>query len=112
MHSVAPEAESFLIGICSSAEIQAVRDILYPVEEKMIKAHLVDIVATDNSSVQLRLRRVSGGASFMLPIEPGSIVINCTDHLVPQPTRPIISHDGLVLSPQGICGFTGPSANL
>mmetsp|Transcript_120279 Transcript_120279/g.190500 ORF Transcript_120279/g.190500 Transcript_120279/m.190500 type:complete len:527 (-) Transcript_120279:75-1655(-) len=114
MHSVVPEAESFMIGICSSAEVQAVRTILNPFEEKLVRAHLVDIVA-DGQDVQLKLQRISDGSSFMLPIASGSVVINCTDHIMPAAQRhhrPILSHSGLVLSPQSICGFTGPSANL
>merc|ERR1712232_50432 len=43
---------------------------------------------------------------------PGSFIINCTDNIKPQAHVPVLSDDGLVLSPQGICGFTGPSANL
>lgn len=112
LHSPLPEAESFVIGICSQAEMQAVRDILSPPAEKVVRAHLVDIVSGDDDIPQMKLRRVPDGVTFDFPIEPGSIVINCSDHLMPQPTRPILSHGGLVLSPQSICGFTGPSANL
>ena len=56
-----------------------------------------------------RLRRLTHRTWFA----EGAFVVNCTDH-IGQATNyfdPIVSEDGLVLAPQMLCGFTGPTMN-
>lgn len=111
IHSAVPDPGSFLLGLCSREEISTVKAILSPAEEKIIKAHIVDVTNGGNGPV-LKLRALDGESIFTREVEPGSFIINCTDNIKPQPHMPVMSDDGLVLNPQGLCGFTGPSANL
>lgn len=88
------------------------RKALTPASEKVMRAHLVDIVEEDGK-LFLKLRELDGKTYFQKEVPEGTFLINCTDHFVPSQIfhEPILSEDGLVLSPQTIGGFSGPSAN-
>ena len=45
------------------------------------------------------------GASRLISRKTSATLAYFSDH------RPVVSHEGLVLNPQQICGFSGPSAN-
>jgi len=113
VHSAIPDAGSFILGVCSQEEVSLVKEALRPPEEKIIKAHLVDIVDEHGDPV-LQLRALDGRTHFTRNIERGSFVINCTDHIPfgEGQHEPVLSDDGLVLTPQGLCGFSGPTANI
>merc|ERR1712150_377644 len=107
-------AESFVLAICSSKEVAAVKKILSPAKEKITKGHLIDIIDNgEGRSPQMLLRSVDGKGDFTKSIEEGSFIINCTDHMQPSGFGPILSEDEgcLVLRPQNACGFSGISAN-
>ena len=76
-----------------------------------MKGHLVDITQKEGK-VLMKIRSLDGKTFYEKPIPPGSFIVNCTDHLPHSIATwdPIISDDGLVLSPQWMIGFSGPSA--
>mmetsp|Transcript_5111 Transcript_5111/g.12008 ORF Transcript_5111/g.12008 Transcript_5111/m.12008 type:complete len:514 (-) Transcript_5111:68-1609(-) len=111
VHSAIPDASSFLVGVCSREEIRTARAALSPPEDKIIRAHLADVVTTDGEPA-LTLQALDGKTRFTRTIERGAFIINCTDMIGPLAHEPILSDDGLVVSPQNLAGFTGPSANL
>jgi len=110
VHSPFPDPHSFVLGMCSTHEVDVVRAVLSPADKKIIKGHLLDIV-DDGSCPKLQIRSLDGSI-VLHPIEPGSFIVDCTDHVRPIEWGPIISDDGLVVSPQNAAGFSGPSANL
>ena len=61
--------------MCSREEIATVKTVLSPPEEKIIKAHLLDIKdGGDGAGPELILRAVDGsGTIFRRPIEPGKL---------------------------------------
>ena len=89
-----------------------VRKALTPADKFVMRAHLVDIVEEDGK-IFLKLRELDGKTYFQKEVPEGTFLVNCTDHFVPKQMEhePILSEDGLVLSPQTISGFSGPSAN-
>ena len=97
--------------ICSKKEIQTAQKALTPASEKVMKGHLVDIIEKQGK-VLMKIRSLDGKTIYEKPIPVGSFIINCTDHLSYSLATwdPIISDDGLVLSPQWVMGFSGPSA--
>lgn len=117
LHTAMPDAENFLVGVCSSEEIATVRQALCPPKDKIIRAYLIDVVESlseEKETLQLKLSSVDGSKIFYKRLEPGAIIINCTAHVGFSNLAghyPVVSHEGLVLSPQQICGFSGPSAN-
>eukprot|EP00746_Dinoflagellata_sp_MGD_P030626 gnl/MRDRNA2_/MRDRNA2_172699_c0_seq1.p1 gnl/MRDRNA2_/MRDRNA2_172699_c0~~gnl/MRDRNA2_/MRDRNA2_172699_c0_seq1.p1 ORF type:complete len:520 (+),score=85.23 gnl/MRDRNA2_/MRDRNA2_172699_c0_seq1:178-1737(+) len=111
LHHAIPNPGSFVLGICSLEEIALVKTILSPPEEKLLQAYLEDIV-DEGSGLAFKLRALDGTA-FSKSVEAGSFIVNCTSHVAnPSEVYPVLSEDGLVLSPQAICGFSGPSANI
>jgi hypothetical protein len=102
----------FMLGICSPAEMQMVKDALHPREKNIVKAHLVDIIDGDAGIPQMKMRTVDTKEIFYRPIKTGSFIINCTDHFLPVNYQPVLTPDNLVLRPQMLAGFTGPSANV
>jgi hypothetical protein len=117
LHTAVPGAENFMVGVSSSEEIATVKQALSPPKDKIIRAYLIDIVDKENDStggLQLKLSSVDGKRVFYKDLEPGAFVVNCTAHVGfsnLSDHRPVVSHEGLVLNPQQICGFSGPSAN-
>jgi len=124
MHSAIPNPSSFVLGISSTEEINVVRQILSPPTDKIVKGYLVDVIDDDDASsssssssstgVRLLLRDLSG-KHFDRSSPQGTIIINATDNLTEENANrfvPVIDSSGLVLSPQRLCGFTGPSATL
>ena len=142
IHSPFEDPQSFVAGICSEEEVAIVRAALAGDERgdgrgtavderRTIKGHLLDIVLPprteplpteearrrtnnqdDGGGVVLLKVRALDGSVFTRPIPAGSFVINCTDHVLPQPAEPVLQGNGLVLAPQFTAGFTGPSANM
>ena len=53
------------------------------------------------------------GEEYSVPIPAGAFIVNATDHISTKTNHfaPILSDDGLVVCPQKLTGFTGPSAN-
>lgn len=114
LHSPIPDPRSFVLGMCSRAEVAIVQDALSPPEGKVIKAHLMDVIS-ENGVPMLKLRDLDGQTAFTKNISSGTFLVNCTDHIDPTGQasfEPILSEDGLVLRPQALCGFTGPTANM
>ena len=108
LHSPVPDPSSFQVGVCARAEVELVREhVLSPPEQRVVKAHLLDITVDPSCAggVLLHLRPTrqpgAGGATTMA-LPPGSFIINCTDQIGEHPSLfdPIVSDDGLVLSPQ------------
>jgi len=114
LHSPIDDARCFVLGICSGAEVAAVRAALMPPKERVIKAHLVDMEQGADGAPSFKLRALDGQTIFHRSIEPGSFVVNCTDNIsfTNRSYEPIVSDGGLVLSPQSALGFTGPTAHL
>ena len=110
-HSPVPGATSFNAGSCSVEEVATVKDILTPASEKVIRAYLLDVVTDAQGAAYLKLRDVATQKVYTEPVEPGAFIVNCTSHLVNLRHDPVLSCNGRVLSPQQLCGFTGPSAN-
>jgi hypothetical protein len=116
-HSAIPGAEAWSLGIAAVEEIDVIRQALRPVEQKIRKAHLLAVVddPDDEGQALLKLRSVADSSISYLPVPRGSVLINCTESLGKAAQvgfEPILSDDGLVLSPQTACGFTGPSATM
>ena len=130
MHSVMPQKSSFVLGVTSEEEMDIVRQVLTPTNERITHGYLVDIVdhgvhgdgGTDEMAstssgtsftTAMRLRDLEGN-EYLRNVSDGTIVINATDNLVESSNRfmPVIDSSGLVLSPQALCGFSGPSATL
>lgn len=112
LHSAVPDPGSFALGTCSNTEIKVVKNALSPTQEKVIKAHLMDVVSEDGVPL-LKLRSLDGASVFHRKIPVGSFIINCTDNIPAQDRHEaVLSVDGLVLRPQQLAGFSGPSANL
>jgi len=102
-------------GIASQVEVSTLRDdLLSPPEEKVVKGHLVSLTPQGPSNDMTFTVRMLDGTTLHRPIPDGSFVINCTDNIGESANEhdPIVSDDGLVLTPQGICGFPGQSAHL
>ena len=115
LHSPIPEPQNFLLGVLSQEESDVVAAALTPSHERIIKSHLVDIFddrPDDEGSLRMLLQGLDGKRYFR-EIPAGSFIINATDHITEATNhfQPILSDDGLVCSPQRLCGFTGPSAN-
>ena len=119
LHSPIDGPTNFLLGMCSTEEVETVRAALSPQDQCVIKGHLMDIIDNedddDGGSSDGCLMKVRGvdGTVFTRQLPTGSFVINCTDHigLGTNFFDPVVSDDGLVLAPQMLCGFSGPSAN-
>ena len=115
MHSPIDDPTSFSFGMCSKAEVANVRAMLAPKEERVLKAHLVDVKphATNPAKVVMELLKIDGsGESFYREIPAGSFIVNCTDNLAPvDKVNPIVDESGLVCAPQALCCFSGPSAD-
>lgn len=92
-------------------EVDTVRKALTPAETRVTKGHLVDILE-EKEQVLMKIRSLDGKTFYKKQIPAGSFFINCTDHLPDSVAEwdPILSHNGLVLSPQWLIGFSGPSA--
>eukprot|EP01047_Picozoa_sp_COSAG01_P053844 COSAG01_NODE_5815_length_4017_cov_3.964267_3_plen_232_part_00 len=106
------------------------QQVLSPPEQRVVKAHLLDVTAApDGVGTVLHMRPVasqhsistiqSAGAgaeasTTTMYVPAHSFLINCTDQLGEHSNifDPIVSEDGLVLSPQGALGFSGPSAHV
>lgn len=60
----------------------------------------------------LKLRDLDGKSVFLKEVPRGSFIVNCTDHISASSAlwEPVVSSDGLVVAPQFIAGFSGPSA--
>jgi len=111
-HSAVPEPGTFMLGMCSEEEMGIVREALGPAGERVVRAHLLDVVQKSAGELAMSLRSVDGARCFETSLEAGSFVVNCTDHIGGKPWAPIVSEDGLVLSTQSALGFTGPTAHL
>ena len=103
MHSAIDDPANFVLGICSEQEIEAIRAVLSPPEQKVLKCHLMDVV-DDGEQVRLKLRGLDGKTVFYQDIPAGSFVINCTDHYPNAATtfEPLQSKSGKVLTPQQV----------
>jgi hypothetical protein len=132
MHSPIADPGSCVFGFCAGWEVEGARAALSPAAEKVVKAHLLDVVAGDpavhGGRLSLKLRgvvapAVPGGmcptaAALPVtyrPIPDGSFLVNCTDNINFAKAGlflPVVSADGLVLAPQNTCGFSGQSADL
>merc|ERR1712135_109209 len=77
-----------------------------PAGERVVRAHLLDVVQKSAGELAMSLRSVDGARCFETSLEAGSFVVNCTDHIGGKPWAPIVSEDGLVLSTQSALGFT------
>jgi len=115
LHSPLDAPTSFSFGMCSTAEVENVRATLQPKVERVVRAHLVDVMPSDSDeSVLLHLQPTDGDESgrFVREIPAGSFIVNCTDNLAPvDKVHPIIDESGLVCAPQALCCFSGPSAD-
>ena len=87
------------------------REALTPASDKVIMGHLADIIMKEGR-VLLQIRKLDGKTFVEKEIPAGAILVNCTDHLggVGMEWDPVVSEDGLVISPQVLLGPTGPSA--
>eukprot|EP01044_Picomonas_judraskeda_P015548 COSAG03_NODE_2622_length_2586_cov_2.036590_2_plen_193_part_00 len=115
LHSPIPEPQNFLLGVLSQEESDVIAAALTPSHERIIKSHLVDIFddrPDDEGSLRMLLQGLDG-KRYSREIPAGSFIINATDHITEATNhfQPILSDDGLVCSPQRLCGFTDPSAN-
>ena len=118
-HSPFPDPEGHMNAICSKAEVEQIKQVLSPANEKIFKAHLIDI-NYNNSNPQtlelilkdLRKNRVGTIMKHDIPI--GSFIINCTDQYAEHVSKhePIVSEDNLVLSPQTCLHGGGPSCEF
>ena len=116
MHSAIPNPSSFVLGICSEEEISVVKNVLSPANEKIIKGYFVDIQDTDSQTghrATMILQDLKG-KRYERTVPEGTIIINATDNLSEKSNRhfPVVDETGLVLSPQTLCGFSGPTATL
>jgi len=131
-HSVVPAPFSFLSATASREELDEVRRILrlsaIPDESsagggRLVRAHLLDIEGGGGDSdgdggtpsdSHLVLRDCDDAAVRRVRVPPGTFVVDCTDGvaLSADDYLPVVSPDGLVLSPQAACGFSGPSTHL
>ena len=127
LHSPLADPSSFQVGVCSRWEVELVEQVLSPQEEKVCKAHLIDVTAdASTGGTVLHMRPVPSGDHWetadldsmgaeltTMALPQGSFLINCTDHIGEHANifDPIVSDDGLVLSPQAALGFSGPSAH-
>ena len=115
MHSPIDAPTSFSFGMCSTAEVANVRAVLAPKEERVLKAHLVDVRphSTDDALAVMELRKTDGSDEcFFREIPAGSFIVNCTDNIAPiDKVLPIVDDSGLVCAPQALCCFSGPSAD-
>ncbi len=109
LHSPIPDAGSCVFGFCSEEEVANTARILSPTSQKILKGHLMDVV----QGPRLKIRNLDGTVTFH-SIQPGSFIVNCTDNLKENANvfSPIVSHDGLLLSPQNILGFSGQSSHF
>eukprot|EP00937_MAST-01D_sp_MAST-1D-sp2_P006399 g6399.t1 len=123
-------ASCFVAGNVDPHEVQTMRSALSPATERIVRAYLLDVEDGDSgpggTAPLMRLRLVptgdgsSGGAGpakaqgevVLRELEPGSYIVNCTDHLREIPHRPVVDDSGLVLAPQNIGGFSGPTAHV
>jgi len=114
LHSAIPDPGSFMIGVCSAKEIELAQMALAPAERCIIKAHLIDVVQDADAGPALWLRSLDRQSTYQHPIERGSFLVDCTDHVSERSNtfQPIVSGDGLVLSPQLALGLPGPTAHL
>jgi hypothetical protein len=116
-HSAIPSPSSFVAGVSSVEEIATVKRVLHPAESKIIKGHLVDVVDAENCDgsggqiLQMVVQTPGGERRFTRTIEPGTFLINCTDHITDARHESVLSEGGRVCSPQWVCGFPGPTAN-
>eukprot|EP00943_MAST-04B_sp_MAST-4B-sp1_P009631 g9631.t1 len=107
LHTPIPGAASFALGICSTEEINYIKKVLQPSNEKIIRAHLLGLVDNVKTKrTQLKLQTIETKEIFYKDLESDSIIVNCTSH-IPNNLKhePILSHEGMVCSPQYICGF-------
>ena len=102
----------------TGAESLLQRTALTPAAERILKAHLVDVFDDDVESPTLRMAlrstdAANEGEEYSIPIPAGAFIVNATDHISTKTNHfaPILSDDGLVVCPQKLTGFTGPSAN-
>jgi hypothetical protein len=114
---ISPIADSkrFMAGTASVEEVEHVRGVLSPPEDKVFKAHLLNVVhhygidGPEDGAV-LELKNCDTGEIERIVVPRGTFIVNCTGHVHPVPILPVLSDDGLVLTPQHFAGFTGPSA--
>ena len=118
LHSAIPAPKNFILGVCSEEEIAEAKSALTPAAERILKAHLVDVFDDDVESPTLRMvlrstDAANEGEEYSIPIPAGAFIVNATDHISTKTNHfaPILSDDGLVVCPQKLTGFTGPSAN-
>lgn len=133
--SAIPNPQTHKAGLASVEEIEHVRGVLSPSEDKVFKAYLLDVTddPDDLDMAVLTLRPCaaksgpksgakrgspsdsegtgSASATQVIRAPRGSFVINCTGHLKPVPHSAVLSGHDRVLQPQSFCGFSGPSAN-
>lgn len=115
LHTAIPDARSCNLGVCSSWEVESIRETLHSAPNKIIKGYLKDIVVSHNNKLCLKLLALNTHMETQKEIEDGTFIVNCTDNLGfnnPTVFDPIVSNDGKVLSPQGALGFSGQSADL
>lgn len=124
-------ATCFVAGQVDPEEVATMRAALSPAAERIARAHLLDIERADGGgdggdgrgggatgALRMRLRPIQGqpapeGGIAYRNIEPGSFVVNCTDNLSPDlGFRPVVDESGLVLAPQNLLGFSGPTAHF
>mmetsp|Transcript_11331 Transcript_11331/g.13390 ORF Transcript_11331/g.13390 Transcript_11331/m.13390 type:complete len:610 (+) Transcript_11331:95-1924(+) len=134
IHSALPTPDSFSLGVCSRAEIAIAKAALTPHQDKVVKAYIRDVVdgpdgpVMEFSALDSKIKEgkeekihtggglITGAAkTFERKLPEGSFIVNATEHIALAGKRefqPIIDEDGIVLCPQMLCGFTGPTANL
>merc|ERR1711865_854437 len=113
IHSAIPDPSSFVLGISSEEEIAVVAEALHPTADKVVKGYLVDVIDGVCGGPELVLRTLAG-AEYTRSVPIGTFIINATDNLNDSANcfDPVVDESGLVLNPQYLCGFSGPSANL
>ena len=92
LHSAMPDPSSFQVGVCSQWEVELVRKVLTPIEERVHQAYLTDIsvdphsdgtilhllpVSSDTSMDTLN-GSVADGQLVTMPLPAGSFIVNCT----------------------------------
>jgi hypothetical protein len=99
--SAVPDPEVFQFGVLSRHEVEGVRQAL----TEVVKGRMKDVVdGVDGSPPMLVM---ASGAK--IPIEKGAVLVNCTEHLFTAPNEPLLSPRGLVMSPQSVLIFPGPT---
>ncbi len=76
--SAIPGAEAWSLGIAAVEEVEAIRGVLVPVEEKVIRAHLLAVEddPSDEGRALLKIRAVADGSVSYHAVPAGAVIVS------------------------------------